>query len=467
MSLRRKKKNKHNSGANTPGQLDEHNIPIGVVSSSHSGSLGRVQARTDSPSSKHSMCSDRGSNPSLSRKTRHKKSDDIEMGIKHVEVVSENITLHTVEVLKRPGQTLGFYIREGNGKTAKKGVFISRIAEGSVVQQNGLLRTGDEIQAINSVDVTRTNLDDVVVLMSIPKKLILTIRSHRPPQRLSGGEYGSVKPVYIQKQLSDDTESIRRFREAADLHTEDSNDSGLSSENSLKGDRLIEPVPQLHSQLLTTISPYHVPSETVYARPKAPKTELYASDCEHEYSAVPRISNFAQGGANSKLVSYGQKFRSQANCDAYNSDSELLPRSNHSNKPIPQQRQPWASSNTPASINESSYATPKPPGFSSEMQHWLKKFDHTSDNFYAEPRISVPTNPPKIGMLNFVNVLNVGSFTSHTCKLYGSVLLYILCVLVYRVYLCVLVPRDFGLCLCSVNRDSNIENPNVFETLSL
>jgi len=54
-------------------------------------------------------------------------------------------------VLKRPGQSLGFYIREGNGVDRADGVFISRIAPGSAVERNGLLRVGEEIVAVDAV----------------------------------------------------------------------------------------------------------------------------------------------------------------------------------------------------------------------------------------------------------------------------------------------------------------------------
>ena len=48
--------------------------------------------------------------------------------------------LQLVEIVKRPGQTLGLYIREGNGADRTDGVFISRIALESAVYNSGCLR---------------------------------------------------------------------------------------------------------------------------------------------------------------------------------------------------------------------------------------------------------------------------------------------------------------------------------------
>src|SRR6218665_1741800 len=94
----------------------------------------------------------------------------------------------TVEILRRPGQTLGFYIREGNGVDRADGVFISRIATGSVVESNDLLRVMDEILAVDKIDVQRMSLDDVAILMSIPKRLARRYIIYITSRGLNGAE---------------------------------------------------------------------------------------------------------------------------------------------------------------------------------------------------------------------------------------------------------------------------------------
>src|SRR6218665_3127464 len=86
-------------------------------------------------------------------------------------------TIRIVEVNKRPGQGLGLYLREGNGADLVDCGSICPFSPGSVADQNGLLRVGDEILSVNSVPVAGRRLEDVVIAMSIHKKLVLTLRT--------------------------------------------------------------------------------------------------------------------------------------------------------------------------------------------------------------------------------------------------------------------------------------------------
>ena len=118
--------------------------------------------------------------------------------------------MHFVEIVKRPGQTLGLYIREGNGLDRYDGVFISRIAIESAVFNSGCLGVGDEILAVNLIDVTHMSLDDVVIIMSIPRRLVLTIRQRKG--RVTGGTGSLLRPdtskippvVVIKKDLDEE-----------------------------------------------------------------------------------------------------------------------------------------------------------------------------------------------------------------------------------------------------------------------
>ncbi|XP_058456297.1 rho GTPase-activating protein 100F isoform X2 [Malaya genurostris] len=136
----------------------------------------------------------------------------VEAGQKFLNKADARHTVQLVEIVKRPGQTLGLYIREGNGADRSDGVFISRIALESAVYNSGCLRVGDEILAVNLVDVTRMSLDDVVIIMSIPRRLVLAIRQRRGsrganspgPHQMSRPEQKPPPVVVIKRDLRDD-----------------------------------------------------------------------------------------------------------------------------------------------------------------------------------------------------------------------------------------------------------------------
>ncbi|XP_076235895.1 rho GTPase activating protein at 100F isoform X2 [Calliopsis andreniformis] len=128
--------------------------------------------------------------------------------------------IHFVEIIKRPGQTLGLYIREGNGVDRNDGVFISRIALETAVYNSGCLKVGDEILAVNLVDVTHMSLDDVVIIMSIPMRLVLATRhgQHQPVSHSRQAEHKAPPVVVIKRELNEDEND-----HATSNHVRDSN----------------------------------------------------------------------------------------------------------------------------------------------------------------------------------------------------------------------------------------------------
>ncbi|XP_043288661.1 rho GTPase-activating protein 100F isoform X3 [Venturia canescens] len=128
--------------------------------------------------------------------------------------------IYFVEIIKRPGQTLGLYIREGNGVDRNDGVFISRIALESAVYNSGCLKVGDEILAVNLVDVTHMSLDDVVIIMSIPRRLVLATRHgpHQPVSHSRQNEHKAPPVVVIKRELNEDESD-----HATSNHIRDSN----------------------------------------------------------------------------------------------------------------------------------------------------------------------------------------------------------------------------------------------------
>ena len=64
---------------------------------------------------------------------------------------SHGDVIRKIEITRIPGQSLGFFIRNGNGVDRTNGIFISRVTLGSFVDENNLLHYGDEILEINKV----------------------------------------------------------------------------------------------------------------------------------------------------------------------------------------------------------------------------------------------------------------------------------------------------------------------------
>ena len=89
----------------------------------------------------------------------------------------------TIEITKSSTEPLGFFIRLGDGLDRKRGIFVSRVSPGSVVEANGFLKVGDEILEVNREEVGGFGVDDVVKMIQIPRHLILTVRESSSSSR--------------------------------------------------------------------------------------------------------------------------------------------------------------------------------------------------------------------------------------------------------------------------------------------
>ncbi|KAJ0179749.1 hypothetical protein K1T71_004340 [Dendrolimus kikuchii] len=140
--------------------------------------------------------------------------NNIEAAKKFFALQDSRHIVQLVEIVKRPGQTLGLYIREGDGGARTDGVFISRIALESAVYNSGCLKVGDEILAVNLVDVRRMSLDDVVIIMSIPRRLLLCTRQRKGKSgpgspSLPRSEHKPPPVVVLKRDCRDDDDRDR------------------------------------------------------------------------------------------------------------------------------------------------------------------------------------------------------------------------------------------------------------------
>uniref|UniRef100_A0A1I8JS84 PDZ domain-containing protein n=1 Tax=Macrostomum lignano TaxID=282301 RepID=A0A1I8JS84_9PLAT len=99
----------------------------------------------------------------------------------------QQLQVLTVQIEKQPGQSLGFYIREGadstDGPENGGGIFVSRLNEANSGCTRGGedcgLQVGDRLLSVNGVDLSAATIDDAVLLMSIPRTLRLQVGRRR------------------------------------------------------------------------------------------------------------------------------------------------------------------------------------------------------------------------------------------------------------------------------------------------
>jgi len=97
-------------------------------------------------------------------------------GIREFADANNSYLIRKIEIRKVPEKSLGFYVRQGDGWDRHDGIFISRLILGSYIEANDFLRVGDEILKVNEVDVSYFSLNDVVLMMQMVDKLVLTVK---------------------------------------------------------------------------------------------------------------------------------------------------------------------------------------------------------------------------------------------------------------------------------------------------
>lgn len=102
------------------------------------------------------------------------------LGVKEICSKQGTFLHRTIDLPHKPGESLGFLIRQGDGWSRTDGIFISRLVLGTDVDNYELFRVGDEIIRVNKVDVRGMNVEDVSALMQMAKRLIITVKVLTP-----------------------------------------------------------------------------------------------------------------------------------------------------------------------------------------------------------------------------------------------------------------------------------------------
>lgn len=133
-------------------------------------------------------------------------------------LMSEDYVIRFIEIIKRPGQTLGLYIRNvqfesPHTRLVREGLVITKIESDSPIYNSQVLHVGDEILSINLIDVQGMSLDDVVIIMSIPRRLVLALRIPKERDQLLRANLIHQHQV-IRSSIERETGSTKDFREA-------------------------------------------------------------------------------------------------------------------------------------------------------------------------------------------------------------------------------------------------------------
>lgn len=144
------------------------------------------------------------------------------------EACSKNGTFlqRTIELRRKPGETLGFYIRQGDGWEREQGIFVSRVVLGTDVDVFELLRVGDEIVKVNKVDVRTMTIQDVSALMQMTRRLILTVKVLTPVTAMANKRLAMNKDNHIQGLKSLSPRTSRPSRSESGSSSESASNSG-------------------------------------------------------------------------------------------------------------------------------------------------------------------------------------------------------------------------------------------------